>query len=64
MITWIVLASILIDIVWIVVASGTPSQINFISLESAETLTYFLLVVKALLFGYLLFFERSFDDTD
>ena len=35
MITWIVLASILIDIAWLVVASDTLSQINFIPLQTA-----------------------------
>ena len=64
MLTWLVLSSILMDVIWVVVSSDSQSQINFTSLETAETLTYLLLVVKACLFGYLLFFEKAFDDSN
>ena len=64
MLTWLVLSSILMDVIWIVVSSDSLSQINFISMQAAQTLTYLLLVVKACLFGYLLFFEKAFDDSN
>ena len=59
MITWLTLASILIDIIWLSLASGSLSQINFIPLAAAEVLTYILMGLKAIFFIYMLIVEKA-----
>jgi hypothetical protein len=58
--TWMIIAAMLLDGVWLVFSSHHVSQINYLKLSSAMTLTYFLLGVKFLFFIYLLAFEKPF----
>lgn len=53
---WIIIAAMLLDGIWLVFSSHHVSQINYLRLSSAMTLTYFLLGVKFLFFVYLLAF--------
>ena len=60
MITWLNVAAMLLDGVWLVFSSHHVSQINYLNLQSAMFFTYCLLVVKAVFFVYLLAVERPF----
>ena len=62
LLTWLTLAAILLDVIWLVFASNHLSEISFFSLTIAQVFTYILLAVKGFLLVYLVFFERSFDD--
>jgi hypothetical protein len=59
LLTCLILASILLDIVWIALSSNDLNQINFMSQKFATIVTYILLGVKIVLLGYLLLVERS-----
>jgi hypothetical protein len=54
LLTWLTVCSILLDIIWIALSSGTLNQINFLPVGGAVIVTYILLGMKALLLGYLL----------
>lgn len=55
-ITWILIASILLDLIWIVFSSHNVSQINLLNMTEATIITYILLCVKVLYLVYLLIF--------
>lgn len=57
--TWIAIAGIFLDLVWLSIASDSKSQINFIELGGAQFLTYPLLVIKVIFFVYMLFYEKA-----
>jgi hypothetical protein len=59
--TWLTICSILLDIIWIALSSSEKNQINFLPLSGALVLTYVILIIKALLFGYMLLVEKSLD---
>lgn len=59
MYTWLAVAGILVDVIWVALCSGSDSQINFIPLSGAVIVTYILLAAKAILLAYLLIAEQS-----
>lgn len=63
-VAWICVAGILLDLVWLAIASDSKSQINFMDLGWALFLTYPLLVVKAIFFVYMLIYEKAFISRD
>ncbi len=58
--TWLLVAAILLDGIWLVFSSHHVSQINYLNLQSAMFFTYLLLGFKFLFFVYLLAYERPF----
>ena len=60
--TWLVLAAILLDVIWLVLASHHLSEINFFNLMVAQIITCVLIAIKAFLLIYLVFFEKSFEE--
>ena len=58
--TWLTVAGILLDLVWLSIASDAKSQINFMDLSAAHLCTYPLVLVKAVFFVYMLVYERAF----
>ncbi len=58
--SWLIIAAMLLDAIWLVFSSHHVSQINYLNLSSAMVLTYILFGVKVLFFIYLIVFERPF----
>lgn len=58
--TWLVIAALCLDFIWISFASDEVSMINFLRLVAADIFTYILIIVKMVLLLYMLLFEKSF----
>jgi hypothetical protein len=57
--TWLTVAAILLDIVWIALCSFDVNQINFMRVDVCIVVSYVLLGVKIVLLGYLVVVESS-----
>lgn len=51
------IAGIVLDGIWLVFSSHNISQINYLKIKEAMTVTYGLIVVKLLFLGYLIVVE-------